>query len=116
MTATTYMSHCCASAAKHVGRGLVGQGLLLQPVFIVLTASTHNCKAFGTSSVALSLEHDCTIPSGSARSPCSSQSQNVYLNSERHSYSGNSETSGDSKNAFLHCGDVLVLDETLLWT
>ncbi len=26
---------------------------------------------------------------------------------KRHCYSGNRETPGDSKNVFLHCGDVL---------
>ena len=44
----------------------------------------------------------------------SSQSQDVYFNSKCHSYTRNlnSETSGDSKNAFLHCGDGLVLHLT----
>ncbi len=37
------------------------------------------------------------------------QSRNVYLFQKRHPCTGilNSETSGDSANAFLHCGDVL---------
>jgi len=45
LTAMTYMSHCCASAAKHVGLSLIGQRLLLQPVTIAVTASIHNLKA-----------------------------------------------------------------------
>ncbi len=38
------------------------------------------------------------------------QPRNVYSIHKRHPYTGNlnTETSGDSKDAFLHCGDVLV--------
>ncbi len=44
-----------------------------------------------------------------AKRHSSFQSQNVYLVQKRRPYTGNlnSETSGDSKNAFLHCGNVL---------
>ncbi len=37
------------------------------------------------------------------------QSRTVYLNAETSSYTGdlNSKPSGDSKNAFVHCGDFL---------
>ncbi len=41
---------------------------------------------------------------------CSFQSQNAYFSSETiHPYTGilNSGTPGDSKNAFVHCGDVM---------
>jgi len=39
------------------------------------------------------------------------ESQNLCFNAERHPYTGNLslETSGDSKNRFLHCGDVIGL-------
>ncbi len=42
---------------------------------------------------------------------CSFQSQNLYINSDCHPYTGilNSETPGDSQNAFLHCADVFHL-------
>jgi len=43
------------------------------------------------------------------------QSRNVFFNSKRHPYTGNlnSETLGDSKNALLHWGDVLVIQESI---
>ncbi len=39
---------------------------------------------------------------------CSFYSQNIYFNSDCHPYTGNinSETPGNSQNAFLQCGDV----------
>ena len=42
-------------------------------------------------------------------SACSCQSRTFVLIQKRHPYTGNlnSEMPGDSKNAFLHCGDVL---------